>query len=96
METLVSRKPHWQTKFGRFIHAFGVEELARRMDVSPSAIYHWVRGSTSPKRTNATKLRELAEERGSSLTLNQIDQHVRELRSERYTTSSLKPQPARV
>jgi hypothetical protein len=95
-DDLVSTKSQWRTKFGRFVRRFGVEELARRLDLNPSAIYHWIACSTSPTRANTLKILELAKERGISLTHNQINQHFREIGSERYTTSSLKPQPARV
>jgi transcriptional regulator with XRE-family HTH domain len=93
-ETHVS-KPDEPTKFDKFVRTFGVEELARRLAVNPSAIYHWLRGSTSPHPANAIKIQTLARQRGVSLSLDEIYQHFREVQSERYTTSSLKPQPAR-
>ncbi|MGH9747263.1 MAG: helix-turn-helix domain-containing protein [Candidatus Acidiferrales bacterium] len=92
----MSRKPEEQTKFDRFIREFGVEELARRLAINPSAIYHWLRGSTSPHPANALKIQTLAKQRGVALTLDEIYEHFREVRSERYTASSLKPQPAGV
>jgi transcriptional regulator with XRE-family HTH domain len=92
----VAKKSEDQTKFDQFVRGFGVEELARRLAVNPSAIYHWLRGSTSPHPANAIKIQRLAKRRGIALSLDEIYQHFREVRSERYTTSSLKPQPARV
>lgn len=85
-----------QTKFDKFVRGFGVDELAQRLGVNPSAIYHWLAGSTSPHPANALKIQALAEQRGVRLSLDQIYQHFREVESERYTTSSLKLEPARV
>ena len=84
-----------QTKFDTFVREFGVEELARRLGVNPSAIYHWLRGSTSPHPANAIRIQTLAKQRGVPLTLDEIYQHFREVHSDRYTTSSLKLEPAR-
>jgi transcriptional regulator with XRE-family HTH domain len=92
---LVSPKPEEQTKFSQFLKKFGKAKLARRLDVNPSAISHWLDGSTSPHPANAIKIQKLAKERGVALSLDEIYQYFREVRSERYTTSSLKPQPAR-
>lgn len=85
-----------QTKFDKFVREFGVEALARRLAVNPSAIYHWLRGSTSPHPANAIKIQTLAKQRGVTLSLDEIYQHFRDVHSERYTASSLKPRPALV
>ena len=92
----MSKKPEGQTKFEQFIREFGAAELARRLGVDHSAICHWLRGSTSPHPANALKIQMLAKRRGISLSLDEIYQHFREVHSKLYTTSSLKPQPARV
>jgi transcriptional regulator with XRE-family HTH domain len=92
----VARKPEESSKFDQFVREFGVEELAQRLAINPSAIYHWLRGSTSPHPANAIKIQTLAKQRGVTLSLDEIYQHFREVRSERYLPSSLKPQPARV
>jgi len=84
------------TKFDQFVRAFGVENLAQRLAVNPSAIYHWLAGSTSPHPANAIKIQKLAKRRGVALSLDEIYQHFRDVRSERYRAASLKPQPARV
>lgn len=83
------------TKFDSFVREFGVEELARRLGVNPSAIYHWLRGATSPHPSNAIRIQALAKQRGVTLSLDEIYQHFREVHSDRYTTSSLKLEPAR-
>lgn len=87
------RKSKEQTKFDQFVREFGVEKLAQRLDVNRSAIYHWLRGATSPDPTNAIKIQTLARRRGVALSLDEIYRHFREVRSERYSTSSLKPEP---
>jgi hypothetical protein len=92
----VSRKPEEATKFDQFVRGFGVEELAYRLAVNPSAVYHWLGGSTSPHPANAIKIQRLAKQRGVAISLDEIYQHFREVGSERYTASSLKPEPARV
>ena len=89
----MARKPEEQSKFDKFVRGFGVEDLARRLDVNPSAIYHWLRGKTIPDPKNAVKVQKLAKRRRVELSLDEIYQHSREVRSE---TSSLKPVPARV
>ena len=83
------------SKFEGFVRSYGVELLASRLGVQRSAIYHWLRGSTSPHPANAIKIQRLAKWRGIALSLDEIYQHFREVESERYTTSQLKPQPAR-
>lgn len=89
----MSRKPEKQSTLNQFVRSYGVEELADRMDVDPTAIYHWLSGSTSPHPANAFKIQMLAKERDITLSLDEIYQHFREVWSERYTTSSLKPEP---
>lgn len=88
--------PGKQSKFSQFVEKFGKAELARRLAVNPSAISHWLSGSTSPHPANAIKIQALAKEHGMALSLDEIYQYFREVRSERYTTSSLKPEPARI
>jgi transcriptional regulator with XRE-family HTH domain len=87
----VPKKTEEQTKFAKFVRGFGVEDLARRLDVNPSAIYHWLRGKTIPDPKNALKVQKLAKRRGVELSLDEIYQPSREVRE----TSSLKPQHAR-
>jgi hypothetical protein len=89
------RKLDGQTKFDLFVREFGVEELARRLGIHSSAIWHWIDGSTSPHPSNAIKIQMLAKERGAELTLEEIYQHFREVGSKRYRPRSLKPKLAR-
>jgi hypothetical protein len=89
------RKPEGQTKFDVFVRDFGVEELARRLGVHSSAIWHWIDGSTSPHPSNAIKIQTLAKERGVEFSLDEIYQHSREVGSKRYRPRALKPKLAR-
>jgi transposase-like protein len=88
----VGRKPEEQSKFDKFVRGFGVEELARHLDINPSAVYHWLRGKNVPDWKNAVKVQKLAKSRGVALSLDKLYQHYYEVRRE---TSSLKPQHAR-
>lgn len=83
------------SKFERFVRSYGIERLARRLDLRRSAVQHWLRGSTSPHPANAIRIQELARRRGVALSLDEIYRHFREVGSERYAASSLKPKPAR-
>lgn len=72
----------WKSKFARFIKSYGVESLATRLGVRPSAIYHWIGGATAPRRTHAEIIQRLALERGSRLTMDDIYAHAREVRDD--------------
>ena len=39
----------WETRFARLVRQYGVARLARDLQVDPTAIYQWVRGSVSPR-----------------------------------------------
>jgi hypothetical protein len=91
-----SRVPN-QTKFEQFLGNFGVENLSRELEITNSAICHWLSGRTSPRPERAHKILMLAKRRRFVLSLDEIYQHSRAIRSgPRYRTASLKPQPARV
>jgi hypothetical protein len=72
----------WRSKFARFVKSYGVESLAAKLDVRPSAIYHWVSGATAPRRTHAEIIQRLARERGCRLTMDAIYGHAREVRAD--------------
>jgi hypothetical protein len=82
------------SKFERFARSYGVELLAARLMVRPSAVYHWLRGATSPHPANAIMIQNLAKERQITLSLDEIYQHFREAHAERYSSSRLTPLPA--
>lgn len=46
----VARCDHrWRTRFARLIRQHGVARMARDLEVTPTAIYQWVRGTVSPR-----------------------------------------------
>jgi hypothetical protein len=65
----------WNSKFGRFVLSYGVADLAIDLGIDSSAIYHWIRGESAPRRVYAIAIRDLARESGERLTLDQIYQH---------------------
>lgn len=58
--------------FEQFVRDFGVKELARHLAVTPSAIYHWLRGASAPRIAKARKIQRLAKKRGVNLSLEEI------------------------
>jgi hypothetical protein len=72
---------YWKSKFARFVKSYGVDSLAMQLDVHPSAIYHWIRGATTPRPVHAAIIQRLARERGSRLTMDQIYGHSRAVRA---------------
>jgi hypothetical protein len=77
-----SIKRHWKSKFARFIQSYGVEVLALNLDVHPTAIYHWVRGATTPRPACAEVIQRLARESGFTLTMDDIYAHSRAVQAE--------------
>jgi hypothetical protein len=71
----------WESKFARFVRTYGAERLAGALDVHSSAIYHWIRGVTTPRPDRAAIIQRLAHENGFSLTFDDIYGHVSELRA---------------
>jgi DNA-binding transcriptional regulator YdaS (Cro superfamily) len=92
----VSRKTEEQSKFDKFIRGFGVTNLARRLGVHPTAIWHWIDGTTAPHPSTAIMIETLASEQGVSLTIREIYQHCQDVGNPLFRASSLKPKPARV
>jgi hypothetical protein len=72
---------YWKSKFARFVKSYGVDSLAMQLDIRPSAIYHWIRGATTPRPVHAAIIQRLAREGGSRLTMEQIYEHSLSLRA---------------
>jgi hypothetical protein len=69
----------WKSsRFARFVLSYGVADLATELDIHPSAVYHWIRGVSAPRRGYAVVIQDLAHESGVRLTLDQIYQHSRD------------------
>ena|ERR1700687_5666453 len=64
----------WQTRFARLIRIYGVAKLARDLEVDPTAIYQWIRGSVSPRPDKAMTIVVLLQPVGR-LRLEDIYQH---------------------
>jgi hypothetical protein len=71
----------WESKFARFVRTYGAERLAGALDVHSSAIYHWIRGVTTPRPDRAAIIQRLAHENGVTLTFEDVYGHVSELRA---------------
>lgn len=73
---------YWKSKFARFVKSYGVHDLAKRLGLDPSAIYHWIQGDTAPKPVHAEIIQRLAREHGGArLTMDQIYGHFLSLRA---------------
>jgi hypothetical protein len=70
----------WKSKFARFIESYGVESLAAELDIRPSAIYHWIKGTTAPKPVHAEAIGRLSGESGRRLTMDDVYRHFLNLR----------------
>jgi hypothetical protein len=81
----------WKSKFARFIKSYGVESLAVQLDVQASAIYHWVRGVSAPRRTHAEIIKRLARERGCRLTMDAIYEHAHAVRADEIEPATAMP-----
>jgi hypothetical protein len=71
----------WESEFARFVRSYGVDLMAQRLEIKPSAIYHWIRGSTAPRPVHAWTIQRLARERGAMLTMDQIYGHFLSMRT---------------
>jgi hypothetical protein len=71
----------WESKFARFVRTYGAERLAAALDVHSSAIYHWIRGVTTPRPDRAAIIQRVAHECGVTLTFDDVYGHVSELRA---------------
>jgi hypothetical protein len=74
---------YWKSKFARFVKSYGVLPLAKRLHVDPTAVYHWIQGTTAPRPVHAEIIQRLARERGVRMTMDQIYRHFLSLRADR-------------
>jgi DNA-binding XRE family transcriptional regulator len=79
----------WESSaFARFVRRYGVTSLAKKLDIQPPAIYHWIRGSTHPRVEIAHEICRLAAARGMRLSLDKVYGHVRKITKEEPTVTS--------
>ena len=64
--------PRWESKFGRFVGEYGVEELAAELAIDATAVYHWLGGRTVPRLENALAIQRIARRERFSLTIAEI------------------------
>jgi hypothetical protein len=70
-----------KSKFARFVHSYSAELLALKLDITPPAVYHWIRGASIPRPAHAEVIQRLARERGFTLTMDDIYGHSRAVRA---------------
>lgn len=68
----------WDSKFGQFVSRFGAEALADEVGVDRTAVYHWVRGASSPRATVALEIQAVARANGFSISLDDVFRAPRE------------------
>jgi hypothetical protein len=71
----------WKSKFARFVMAYGVVRMATELDIHPTAVYQWIRGSSRPKPEHAAIIKSFARKRRTRLTLDDIYGHSRDRRA---------------
>jgi hypothetical protein len=71
--------PRW-TKFESFLRVYGVVEIAKKLAVSVSAVYHWIDGTTIPHAPKAMAMIHLAKRRRLKLSLEDIYRHAQYIR----------------
>jgi hypothetical protein len=64
--------PRWESKFGRFVGEYGVEELATELSIDATAVYHWMSGRTVPRLENALAIQRIARRERVSLSITEI------------------------
>ena len=84
----------WESPLGRFVDFYGADELASRMEVHKTAVYHWVSGIAAPRPEKAFAIRRIARSTGFAISLDDIYQHFLE-DSEETRRSFRQSQPAR-
>ena len=70
-----------RSEFESFVRTYGVERLSAKLGIHPSAIYHWLRGSTTPYPPTALKIVRIARECGASLSFDEIYEHAPAVRA---------------
>ena len=83
----------WDSEFARFVRSYGVDLMAQRLSIKPSAIYHWIRGSTAPRPVHAFVVQHLARQRGVMLTMDAIYGHFLSMRAPEIPSEPI-PVPA--
>ena len=62
----------WKSKFARFVGDYGPRRIASELRIDSSAIYHWIRGASTPRPAHAAIIQRLARDQGIRLTFDDI------------------------
>jgi len=81
-----------ESEFERFVRSYGVDLMAQRLAIKPSAIYHWLRGSTAPTPVHAAIIQRLAQDRGAVLTMDTIYEHFLSMRKPEAPSETFQPE----
>jgi DNA-binding transcriptional regulator YdaS (Cro superfamily) len=65
----------WESPLGRFVDFYGADELASRVEVHKTSVYHWVSGKAAPRPEKAFAIRRIARSTGFTISLDDIYQH---------------------
>lgn len=84
----------WESPLGRFVDFYGADELASRVEVHKTAVYHWVSGRAAPRPEKAFVILRIARSTGLAVSLDDIYQHFLEDGAE-TRRSFCQSQPAR-
>lgn len=89
MPPIIARR--WKSRFARFVKSYGVRSLAAKLEITPDAIYKWIRGSVAPRSSHAEVIQRLARERGTRLTLEEIYGHRHAIREDEIKLATVAP-----
>jgi len=83
-----SKDKRWDTKFAKFVLAFGPSRLAAELGVTNPSIYKWIRGVTSPDIVHLVKIERLARRSRLKLSVSEIRSQRKEAYSKRGISNS--------
>ena len=65
----------WQGPFVDFVVRYGIQKLAKQLDVRLCTVYQWINGQWSPTRDKAKQIARIALESGVILTSDDVLDH---------------------
>ena len=81
-----SKDKRWETKFAKFVLAFGASRLAAELGVEDSSVYKWIRGTNGLDPAHFAKIERLARSRRVKLSFSEIYSQRKEGYSKRGMT----------
>jgi transcriptional regulator with XRE-family HTH domain len=70
----------WQGPFVDFVVRYGIQKLAKQLDVRLCTVYQWINGQWSPTRDKAKQIARIALESGVILTTDDVLDHREQVR----------------